>query len=357
MILFISNYPDKEGEKDGMMQRVLAVDGHFSARDRVYLGIRFFGNLRQRKEETSDRVTVYRVNFFLHFLTIMRLGSAARGIYVHSIHNSFRALPLYLFRNVITDLHGVFPEELRYCGKRAGSLLYGTVEWVAVRCSRALVVVTDAMAEYYRTKYGRFKAVMHTIPIFDDFPIGRSGETETAQPVTAIYAGGMQKWQNVDLMLQSLSRARQGVSCVILTPETEAFTRKLAGYGMINAVTLRSVAKSEVYNQYQRADLGFILRDDSIVNRVACPTKLVEYLACGVIPVVLQPLIGDFAARGYSVLSLERFDSGDLPSREEMEAMRRNNYRIIGEMRDAAAQAMKRMIAGFTEGCADDAAT
>jgi hypothetical protein len=258
---------------------------------------------------------------------------------------------------VITDLHGVFPEELRYYGKRAGSLLYGMVERVAVRCSRALVVVTDAMAEHYHTKYGRFKAVVHTIPIFDDFPIGRTGKAEPAQTVTAIYAGGMQKWQNVDLMLQSLSRARQGVSCVILTPEIDAFTRKLAGYGMVNAVTLRSVAKSEVYAQYQRADLGFILRDDSVVNRVACPTKLVEYLACGVIPVVLQPLIGDFAARGYSVLSLERFVSGDLPSREEMEAMRRNNYRVIGAMRDAAAQAMEKMVAECAAGSDDDAAT
>jgi glycosyltransferase involved in cell wall biosynthesis len=356
MILFVSNYPDNEARKDGMMQRVLAVDGHFSAWDRVYLGIRFFGNLRQRREQASDRVAVYRLNFFLHFLAIMRLGSAARCIYVHSIHNGFRALPLYLFRNVITDLHGVFPEELRYSGKRAGALLYGLVERVTVRCSRSLVVVTDAMAEHFRRKYGSFKAVVHTIPIFDDFPIGRTGESEAARPVTAIYAGGMQKWQNVDLMLQSLSRARQGVSCVILTPDVDAFARALAGYGMADAVTLRSADKGEVYDQYQRADLGFILRDDSVVNRVACPTKLVEYLACGVIPVVLQPLIGDFAAQGYSVLTLERFVSGDLPSREEMESMRRNNYHIIGAMRDAAARAMETMVAGCAAG-SDDVAS
>jgi glycosyltransferase involved in cell wall biosynthesis len=350
MILFIANFPDQSGEKDGMMQRVMAVDRHFESYRRVYLGIRFFGNLAGSRENPSERLTIRRVNFFLHFLLILRLGRAARGVYIHSIHNAFRALPLYLLCNVVTDLHGVFPEELRYYGKRAGSLLYGMVERVAVRRSRALVVVTDAMAEHFRQKYAMLRGVVHTVPVFDDFPIGRSEGTDRAKPLTAIYAGGMQKWQNVDLMLQSMARVRKGIDYVILTPDLDAFASNLERYGLSSGITLRSVAKSEVYDYYLQADLGFVLRDGSVVNRVACPTKLVEYLACGVIPVVLQPQIGDFAARGYSWIGLESFDRGDLPSPEELAAMRRNNYRVIGAMRNAAEKAMAGMISEFAAG-------
>jgi len=346
MILFVSRYPDSTGEKDGMMQRVAAVDKCFAAWDRVYLGISFFGNLRRSTEVVSDRATVHKVNFFLHFPAIFRMALQAGGIYIHSIHNSFRALPLYLFRNVVTDLHGVFPEELRFYGKRMGSMLYGLIERIAVRRSRALVVVTEVMADHVRTKYGDFPARIYTVPIFDDSPIGGT-DRRTQGPLIAIYSGGSQKWQNIDLMMDAVARAPHHGPLVILTPDVPYFERKAAEYGLTGRAKVLTVPKSAVYEHYRRAALGFVLRDDSIVNRAACPTKLVEYLSCGVIPVVLQPEIGDFARRGYAWIGLEQFLSGDLPSCEELEAMRSANYRLLRDMRDAAGVMMARLVAEF----------
>ena len=347
MILFIANYPDKEGEKDGMMQRVVAVDRHFGDCERVYLAISFFGNRRRRTEILSDKLIVHRVNFFLHLPMILRLGLRARGIYVHSVHNGFRALPLYLLGNVVTDLHGVFPEELEYYGKKAGSALYGVIERIAVRRSRFLMVVTDAMAAHLRGKYGDFPAGTYTVPIFDDFPIGRTDTEGTPADLVAIYSGGGQKWQNVDLMMDAMARTRSDFSHVVLTPDVPFFERKAAEYGLSGRLRVLSVRKSEVYGHYLRADLGFVLRDDSVVNRAACPTKMVEYMACGVIPVVLQPEIGDFARRGYARIGLEQFVSGDLPSREKLEEMREHNYRLVQSMRDSADESMRRMVAEF----------
>ncbi len=346
MILFVSRYPDSTGEKDGMMQRVAAVDKFFAACDRVYLGIRFFGNLRRSVEAVSDRATVHKVNFFLHFPAILRMALQAGGIYIHSIHNGFRALPLYLFRNVVSDLHGVFPEELRFYGKRAGSLLYGLIERITVRRSRALVVVTEVMADHLRAKYGNFPARIYTVPIFDDSPVGGTDRSAPGS-LAAIYSGGSQKWQNIDLMMDAVARARYHGPLVILTPDVPYFERKAAEYGLAGRAKVLSVPKSAVYEHYRRAAVGFVLRDDSIVNRAACPTKLVEYLACGVIPVVLQPEIGDFARRGYAWIGLEQFVSGDLPSCEALEAMRSANYRLLREMRDAAGVMMERMVAEF----------
>ena len=348
MFLFISNYPDEEGEKDGMMQRVMAVDRRFADRERAYLGISFFGHARRSKETLSDRLTVHRVNFFLHFLFIIRIALDSRGVYVHSVHNGLRALPLYLHGNVVTDLHGLFPEELAYYGKRVAALVYGVIERIAVRCSRSLIVVSDAMAEHLRGKYGGFKSRIYTVPIFDDFPIGRRDSGGADTPLVAIYSGGSQKWQNIELMMESMAGVRDRCSFVIMTPDLPYFERKITEYGLEEMTELLSVPKNAVYGHYLRADLGFVLRDDSPVNRAACPTKLVEYLACGVIPIVLEPGIGDFASRGYACLSLERFVKGNFPPRQELEGMRINNYRVITGMRDSAAETMGKVIADFT---------
>lgn len=346
MILFISRYPDKENEKDGMMQRVAAVDRHFADRRRVYLWIMFFGNARHRSEQLSERLSILRVNFFLHFFLILRLGFSARGIYVHSVHNGFRALPLYLHGNIFTDLHGVFPEEMAYYGKKFASVLYGVIEWTAIRRSRAVIVVSDAMADHLRAKYGGFRAAIYTVPIFDDFSDYTTARRKTDTPVV-IYSGGSQKWQNIELMLDAMARTRQQYSFIILTPDTPFFERKATVYGLEGRVKILSVPKGAVYGHYLHADLGFVLRDDSIINRAACPTKLVEYLACGVIPIVLQPEIGDFDRLGYGWIGLEKFVNGELPSGEELETMRLNNYRLLRSMRESAGVTMRLMVAEF----------
>jgi len=350
MILFVANYPDKSGEKDGMAQRVVAIDRYFAQWERIYLGIRFFGNLRMRTSHPADNLMVYKVNFFLHFLLILYLGCRARGIYVHSIHNGFRALPFYLlkFKNIFTDMHGVFPEELGYYGKKTAAWLYGIIEKITVRSSRALILVTDAMGEHYRKKYGNYRCKMYKIPIFDDFMM-KEGKTRPEQgKLSIIYSGGTQKWQNVDLMLESVKKAQGKCSVTILTPDMGTFRQKLEEYGLASGVQVLSVPKHEVYDYYCRSDLGYILRDNSIVNRAACPTKLVEYLACGVIPIVLQPEIGDFAGMGYSFITIDRLAGGNLPSGEELVSMRENNYRIVEEIRDSARAAMQQMLADFS---------
>jgi glycosyltransferase involved in cell wall biosynthesis len=350
MILFVANYPDTTAERDGMMQRVVAIDQYFAQWARIYLGIRFFGNLRFKRTQQLGNIRIYKVNFFLHFPVILYLGYKARGIYVHSIHNGFRALPYYLFRfkNIFTDMHGVFPEELHYCGKKTAAWLYGIIERITVRYSMALVLVTDAMGRHFREKYGPHRSKIYTIPIFDNFSIDEGNTRRVPGKPALIYAGGTQKWQNVDLMLESLKKVHGGCTVTILTPDLETFSRKLAEYGLTNTVQLLSVPKQEVYEYYCRSDLGFILRDDSIVNRAACPTKLVEYLSCGVIPIVLQSEIGDFAEMGYSYSTIERLADGSLPSGEELDSMRENNYRIVREFKNSARAAMQRMLADFS---------
>jgi hypothetical protein len=72
-----------------------------------------------------------------------------------------------------------------------------------------------------------------------------------------------------------------------------------------------------------------MLRNPDVVNQVACPTKLVEYLAMGVIPIVNTTKIGDFDALGLQSLSAKNFELNQIPNKHrrlEMAQVNRDIY-------------------------------
>jgi hypothetical protein len=56
------------------------------------------------------------------------------------------------------------------------------------------------------------------------------------------------------------------------------------------------------------ANFGFIQREDHLLNRIANPTKLVEYLYFGMRPIVWSADIGDFVQMGYEYVSIDALD-------------------------------------------------
>lgn len=343
MLLFFADYPKKTSEKDGMMQRIMAVDRCFSDADRTYVKISFLKYFKAEKAHIKKNLTIYRLNFFCHFFRILYLSFQATCIYVHSVGNALAILPLYFVRQIITDMHGAVPEEFALAGKRLAVIRYAQVEWIAVRFSRAIVTVSKGMEVHLLEKYSLTRLPTFNVPIFDEVTVERSAEKEHGRAPRVIYAGGAQVWQNVDLMLESIKRAKCRCSCTFLTGDVAIFQEKVAALGL-EGITIASIPKEEVYDFYSHSDYGFVLREDTLVNRVACPTKLVEYLSCGVIPIVIHPAIGDFADYGYSYLSLQRFLDGDFPEPDELEKMRENNYRVIGKMKKTALAEMRRLV-------------
>jgi glycosyltransferase involved in cell wall biosynthesis len=55
-----------------------------------------------------------------------------------------------------------------------------------------------------------------------------------------------------------------------------------------------SLSHEEVLETLPLADVGFLLRGDLVVNRVASPTKFAEYCICGV-PVLVTRYVGDYS--------------------------------------------------------------
>jgi len=326
-----------------MIQRIAAIDRFFAAFERTYLEISYLRNLIPERTIKNGNLTVYRINLFVCLPLILWLVLKAKCVYVHSIGNAQFILPFYFIRKIITDMHGTAPEEFRYSGRNVVAFRYGLTESAVISGGGPLVTVTQNMADHFKTKYGRRNLEFFNIPVFEDIEIRKDRKRPATDKRTIIYAGGSQSWQNVDLMFSVISKTCSSFRYVILTGDTAFFTSKATEYGLSCDVEIKSVAKEEVQAYYLSADFGFVLRDDNIVNRVACPTKLMEYMASGVIPVVIQPHIGDFAHLGYSYVAVDRLIAGDLPDTYKIEAMRSNNYMIMETMQKAATEEATQM--------------
>lgn len=338
MIVVVAAFPVTENKKDGMVQRVLHIDSLIEDCRRVYLDISFRRFFR-RSSYIDGFATVYRLNFFVHAFFIARMIRRAKIIYIHSAYNALKSIAFRTSAHIVFDVHGVVPEELSQENKNFASLLYNLVERIVIRRCNTMICVTRSMLTHLKDKYvDDIKCDVIILPILpkvdDDFASDqilcsiRDGRS-------VIYAGGMQAWQNVGKMLDAV-KSQSNLNYTFLTGETQRFNALLSEKSL-RKINCFSVRPEEVKDHYLSHEYGFILRDEMLVNKVACPTKLVEYLYWGVIPIIITHNIGDFDSESLSGVTLGQFIAGDFPDKSSLKIMRENNYQAVKWMINAAS--------------------
>ena len=322
-MLIMSIYPNSEEEKDGMTQRIKAIDKLISDKKRVYLHVSFRKNFKKKYNEIQENLLEYRLNYFYHYTEIVNLIKNANNIYIHSIYNAkilFFNSSLFEGKNIILDLHGVVPEELRYYGKLFKSKIFSKIEKEAIKTSNHVIFVTNKMKNYILSKYPKANFTSHILPIIPENLLSsknidihkvdllkkRLGINKDT--VVFIYSGNAQKWQNIDLMLSTIKNIQNvpNYKFIILTGQKDIFKKKLEQHGIeIKNIHLESVSPENLAEYYYISNYGFILRDEHILNNVANPTKLVEYMYYGIIPIVKSENIGDYKDLGYEYVKIE----------------------------------------------------
>ncbi|HDQ5146636.1 TPA: glycosyl transferase family 2, partial [Escherichia coli] len=316
--------------RDGMFQRIAAIDSLTKNEERVYLNISFKKN-KKRKISVYDNCKVESLNYFLHNLTITKYLKKATIIYVHSVYNMLKIFPFGDYKKIILDIHGVVPEEMIFLGKRANAFVYNIIERMSIQKCFKLIHVTSSMKKFYEDKYHIcLDKRSIVLPIFEKNKIHVDQNKWNSNMFEFIYAGGMQAWQNIDLMIEESKRTyNKNIKFNFFLPQNSTYEFKSRIANCFNAtdIIVDSLPKEDVINVMAKCHLGFVLRDDIVVNRVACPTKLIEYLECGVVPVVKSPDIGDFNSLGYSFIKVDELCS---PLKmEELYTKVENNYRVL----------------------------
>lgn len=110
------------------------------------------------------------------------------------------------------------------------------------------------------------------------------------------YSGQNQKWQMSEdtvLYYSKIEKQIKNAFLMILTGSEEEF-RKLCIKNEIKNYLIKKVPYRDMHKYLDAADYGFCLRENHIINLVASPTKVLEYLSRDIIP-ILTPYVGDFS--------------------------------------------------------------
>jgi glycosyltransferase involved in cell wall biosynthesis len=280
-----------------------------------------------RRELGAQRV---RIHVFLHYgnrhpltyLSLARMlltlcglliGNGRRRVMARNFHSAFLAVPFRLLfprSRLLLDLRGVFTHELVLRGAvREGGILHRALAWMERQSfgfSDHILCVSEQLTRYVTQVLGREKA-MSVIPCcvdpeFFDLDsvrreeIGRS--LGLAGKFVVVYAGSLTSWNLLGPMLDTFAIIRQkqpDAHFLFMTPAMDqardAFRRQSLPD---ECYTVLSVSHQEIKDYIALGDVALLLREDNLVNRVASPVKLGEYIVCGV-PVLVTPCVGDLS--------------------------------------------------------------
>jgi hypothetical protein len=338
--------PVHADEREGYTQRIRAFGATFADHDRLYVQI------KQRPGQFS-LVPIGEKALLLAIADNDPVGEAvlrmalrgARAIYAHSIlplaSASFWKLIDHQKAPFILDLHGAVPEEFLLQGEQQRAQTFERIEGQAARSVDQLVCVTDKMAQHFQHKHQCVAFSPIICPTFEPLNSSSDPSRKYHSRPRVVYAGGAQAWQQIGKLAEVAAHSCAFADFIILTPEIDVIARELGRQGLspdFRNVALKAVTHREVLEICRDCDFGLLLRASSVINRVSCPTKLVEYLAAGVIPILDSPEIGDFADLGLRYVRVEDFMRGVFPSLDERRELAARNLVVLEQLKSRSVQ-------------------
>jgi glycosyltransferase involved in cell wall biosynthesis len=114
-----------------------------------------------------------------------------------------------------------------------------------------------------------------------------------------VYAGGFRNsWHLQDdlfYFLDSIAAISENTRFLVLSKDKISEKELLESYPRLSGqITFTAVENEEIFKYYNAGDIGILIREDTIMNNVAAPTKFSEYVLCG-LPVLISKGVGDYS--------------------------------------------------------------
>ncbi len=170
------------------------------------------------------------------------------------------------------------------------------------------IAVSEALVDHWRERFGYAEPYHVVIPCTLGRDLERSsGSTKgatglrgelgwSAEDLVLVYSGSTVGWQSLGLqarVLAELMTSDPRVRVLFLTGG-DAHIAELERH-FPGRVARRWLPHGEVHAALAACDYGLLMREPSVTNRVASPTKFAEYLSAG-LPVLISEGLGDVAA-------------------------------------------------------------
>ncbi|GAA5520527.1 hypothetical protein LQ318_02270 [Aliifodinibius salicampi] len=186
-------------------------------------------------------------------------------------------------------------------------LKYHEFELNAVQKSDFRIAVSNQLVEYWKQEFNYTGSAHLVIPCTLGLSFTSSLLNEeknikvrkklgfNKKDIVLVYAGSLAGWQSFNLIKDFLNYVLQknsNVKVLLMSKRDENVNRILNMFP--KDVVCTWVNHREVPDYLAACDYGLLLREDSVTNRVAAPTKFAEYLSAG-LSVIISNTVVDYA--------------------------------------------------------------
>lgn len=246
-----------------------------------------------------------KLNNIKKIITFIKLSLKYRPTYVIGEAQMLPKL-LWVFRmfapkaKLIFDCHGAVAEEAEYQGRSESDVkAIKKMERNSTQKVDYIICQSSVMKQYIHDEYGvdekrisvyRCGVDTSLFKINDKREEVRKHLGIAVDEILFVYSGGIDKWQRVgdsiDIFMK-YHKVNPKSKFLILTMQEDRLKDVFLSKGIVDDGTyiVTSLPFQQVPDYLNACDVAFLLRDNHMMNAVASPTKLAEYMACG-LPVI-----------------------------------------------------------------------
>jgi glycosyltransferase involved in cell wall biosynthesis len=238
-------------------------------------------------------------------------------IHAQGLYSAFIAIIFKFFIarqiKIVFDVHGLVPQEYVWLekGRRWGVsfLCLKIIERLCAAKSDYLICASKSLKRYFKKRY-KVKKKIDVIPNISLFPRRDLNELNRVRAdlrkqfnledsIVLLHIGSFLQWTDTKKTVEIFRKLREYFPKVFLLIVTYEEKGMISSFLLKNKIfapefLVTHVPHDEIHKFAPVGDLGLIIRDNSLINQVAFPTKFSEYLACGV-PVLCSSSIKDIA--------------------------------------------------------------
>lgn len=232
------------------------------------------------------------------------------------------------YKKIICWIQGVGPEEYLLCsGNKLMYCALSLLEMFRLKKCDFLLFCSDKMKNHYEHKYRLHFQNYYVMPCFnEEIHYDEIVKKDYSENVF-VYAGSMAKWQCFEETLEVYKKIEESIpfSKLQVYVKDIEMAKKIIKKKEINNYTVDYVSPEELKKRLKKAKYGFCIRDNIVVNQVATPTKLSNYISNGVIP-IYSKCIDSF----HDVAKQSKYCIG-IKDKSEIDKMFSNYKNISGE--------------------------